>query len=177
MPNTQPIMQSASPSQLLFCRHSPSFDRTWPLTARPPARPSRGHPAIPIPRPPCRSTTPLSTAKPDDKQVPEANPARPTVTNPAHIPPVGYLQFEQGFLYATASPGGVAHQLSVVQTTKLAVHPRLMFQVLSQPFAATRLINPDEPETSSRDTGRSATRRSGTPAPRVRSPPYRRARL
>ena len=107
----------------------------------------------PDPATPVQVDNALSTARPDDKQVPEANPARPTVTNPAHIPPVGYLQFEQGFLYATASPGGVAHQLSVVQTTKLAVHPRLMFQVLSQPFAATRLFNPDETESSSRDAG------------------------
>ena len=45
-----------------------------------------------------------STSKPDDVQIPEANPARPTVTNPAHIPPVGYLQFEQGLVEARPRP-------------------------------------------------------------------------
>jgi hypothetical protein len=35
--------------------------------------------------------------------VPEANPARPTVSTPATLPPVGYLQFETGSLGATTS--------------------------------------------------------------------------
>src|SRR5215469_11367840 len=37
-------------------------------------------------------------------QTPAANPARPTVTNPATLPPVGYLQFEQGYLGSLESP-------------------------------------------------------------------------
>lgn len=77
-----------------------------------------------------------STSKPDDVQTPEANPARPTFTNPAHIPPVGYLQFEQGFVEARNSPG-LGRQFSLSQVTKVAVHPRLMFEFLSQPFAFT----------------------------------------
>src|SRR6202020_3580542 len=36
--------------------------------------------------------------------VPEANPARPTVSTPATLTPAGYLQFEDGGLYATDSP-------------------------------------------------------------------------
>jgi hypothetical protein len=39
----------------------------------------------------------------DDRDEPEANPARPTVTNPATLVPVGYLQFETGTLGATTS--------------------------------------------------------------------------
>jgi hypothetical protein len=67
---------------------------------------------------------------------PSANPGRPTVTNPATLPPVGYLQFEQGYLGSLTSPE-TASQYGVNQTTKLSVHPRLMFAVSSQPFAAS----------------------------------------
>jgi hypothetical protein len=69
---------------------------------------------------------------------PTANPGRPTVTNPATLPPVGYLQFEQGFVQANGSPAGLDRQFSIVQTTKLAFHPRLMVQFQSQPIAFSR---------------------------------------
>jgi hypothetical protein len=36
--------------------------------------------------------------------VPETNPARPTVSTPATLTPSGYLQFENGGLFATHSP-------------------------------------------------------------------------
>jgi hypothetical protein len=36
--------------------------------------------------------------------VPAANPGRPTVSTPATLTPVGYLQFETGGLYAQISP-------------------------------------------------------------------------
>jgi hypothetical protein len=36
--------------------------------------------------------------------VPEANPARPTVSTPATLTPIGFLQFETGSLGATTSP-------------------------------------------------------------------------
>ena len=36
--------------------------------------------------------------------IPDANPARPTVSTPATLTPVGYLQFETGSLGATTSP-------------------------------------------------------------------------
>jgi hypothetical protein len=97
-----------------------------------------------------------STSKPDDSQVPEANPARPTITNPAHIPPVGYLQFEQGFLQAIRSPGGPAHQFSLNQATRLSVHPRLMLEFPTQPFAASHFeadANSGTPASDSRDAG------------------------
>ncbi len=67
---------------------------------------------------------------------PNANPGRPTVTSPATLPPVGYLQFEQGYLGSLNSPN-TASQYGANQTTRLAVHPHLVFAVTSQPFAAS----------------------------------------
>ena len=46
-----------------------------------------------------------------------ANPGRPTVCTPATLTPVGYLQFENGFLYATKS-GEFSTRESVNQVTK-----------------------------------------------------------
>jgi hypothetical protein len=46
---------------------------------------------------------------------------------------VGYLQFENGILYATGSPD-FSSRLGVNQVTKLTVHPRLQFLVQSEPF-------------------------------------------
>jgi len=67
---------------------------------------------------------------------PEANPARPTVSTPATLTPVGYLQFENGGLYASGSPE-VEGQFSVNQVTKLAVSSRLQLLLLSEPFAVS----------------------------------------
>lgn len=95
-----------------------------------------------------------STSKPDDVQIPEANPARPTVTNPAHIPPVGYVQFEQGLLQAGSSPEGLTRQFSLVQTMKLSIHPRLMVEFASQPIAVSRAADsPGNPALTRTDTG------------------------
>ena len=85
---------------------------------------------------------------------PPANPGRPTISNPATLPPVGYLQFEQGFLQANGSPAGLERQFSLVQTTKLALHPRLMLQFQSQPIAFSRLSATSAgPASSQTDTG------------------------
>src|SRR6202035_146155 len=45
---------------------------------------------------------PPSTAQSGQRQIdePAANPARPTVSNPATLTPIGYLQFETGVLGA-----------------------------------------------------------------------------
>ncbi len=95
-----------------------------------------------------------STSKPDDVQIPEANPARPTVTNPAHIPPVGYLQFEQGLVEANGSPSGLDGQFSLVQSFRLSLHPRLMVQFQSQPIAVSRFgATPDNAASSQTDPG------------------------
>jgi hypothetical protein len=74
----------------------------------------------------------------DTTDVPEANPARPTVATPATLTPVGYLQFENGLLYATGSPD-FSSRLGVNQVTKLTVHPRLQFLVTSEPVVHSGL--------------------------------------
>lgn len=73
----------------------------------------------------------------DENIVPEANPARPTVSTPATLTPVGYLQFENGGLYAEDT-GEFSAQFSVNQVTKLTVAPRLQLIALTQPFARSR---------------------------------------
>jgi len=67
-------------------------------------------------------------------ETPAANPARPTIATPATLTPVGYLQFENGGLYA-ADSGEFGTQSSINQVTKLAVNSRLQFLLLSEPFA------------------------------------------
>jgi hypothetical protein len=65
--------------------------------------------------------------------VPEANPARPTVSTPATLTPVGYLQFETGALGATTSPE-FGTRIGINQVTKLTVLPRLELLVLTEPY-------------------------------------------
>jgi hypothetical protein len=65
---------------------------------------------------------------------PEANPGRPTVSTPATITPVGYLQFETGFVPAYQSPE-FSSRYSLSEAIKLAITPRLEFLVTSEPIA------------------------------------------
>jgi hypothetical protein len=74
----------------------------------------------------------------------QANPNRPTVTSTATLAPVGYLQFENGGLYAAGTPG-MAAQLSLSQVTRLAVHPRLEFFSQWQPWARSSPGGDNEP--------------------------------
>lgn len=76
------------------------------------------------------------TAQSSAADTPEANPARPTVSTPATLTPVGYLQFENGGFYA-ADSAEFASQFSLNQVTKITVAPRLQFFVSSQPYAYT----------------------------------------
>jgi hypothetical protein len=69
----------------------------------------------------------------DTSAVPEANPARPTVSTPATLTPAGYLQFENGGLYAATSPE-FSKRLGVEQVTKLSVDRRAQFLALFEPF-------------------------------------------
>jgi hypothetical protein len=73
-----------------------------------------------------------------EDDVPEANPARPTVATPATLTPVGYLQFENGILYA-ADSGEFSSRLGVNQVTKLAVNPWLQFLAQSEPLVHSGL--------------------------------------
>jgi hypothetical protein len=75
-------------------------------------------------------------AQPEAAEMPEANPGRPTVSTPATLTPVGYLQFENGGLYAVSS-SEFGKQLGINQVTKLTVAPRLELLVSSEPFSHT----------------------------------------
>jgi hypothetical protein len=73
-------------------------------------------------------------------ETPEANPGRPTVSTPATLTPVGYLQFENGGLYAESSPEFTTLS-GINQVTKLTVAPGLQLLALSAPLAhASRAI-------------------------------------
>ncbi len=64
---------------------------------------------------------------------PPANPARPTVSNPATLAPVGYLQFETGFLGAANSPEFL-RRYEWNEVIKLAVARRLQLVESSEPL-------------------------------------------
>ena len=68
---------------------------------------------------------------------PVANPARPTVSTPATLTPVGYVQFETGALGATGS-AGLDSQVSFNEVIKYAPLRWLQGIVSAQPFAATQ---------------------------------------
>jgi hypothetical protein len=70
-------------------------------------------------------------------ETPEANPGRPTVSTPATLTPVGYLQFENGGLYAESSPEFTT-LFGINQVSKLAVASRLQLLALSAPLARAR---------------------------------------
>jgi hypothetical protein len=66
-------------------------------------------------------------------ELPEANPGRPTVSTPATLTPVGYLQFENGGVYANNSPE-FSTRFGINQVTKLTVASRIQLLALSEPF-------------------------------------------
>lgn len=74
-----------------------------------------------------------SVAKEGTPDDPIANPGRPTVSTPATITPVGYLQFETGFLGAWHSPEFSSRE-SVNEVIKFSVSHRFEFLVASEPF-------------------------------------------
>ena len=76
-------------------------------------------------------------------ETPEANPGRPTVSTPATLTPVGYLQFENGGLYA-ANSSEFATQLGINQVTKLTIAPQLQLLALSEPFTYTNGVTGGE---------------------------------
>jgi hypothetical protein len=78
---------------------------------------------------------PPSTAQSGQRQTdePAANPARPTVSNPATLTPVGYLQFETGVLGGSDSPE-FSTRYEWNEVIKLAVSRRLEFIESSEPL-------------------------------------------
>jgi hypothetical protein len=79
----------------------------------------------------------LSRAQSGTSSVPEANPGRPTVSTPATLTPVGYLQFENGVLFAEDSTE-FSKRIGVGQVTKLSVLPRLELFLQSEPLAISQ---------------------------------------
>jgi len=68
----------------------------------------------------------------------EANPGRPTVSTPATLTPVGYLQFETGVLGAEHSPD-LPNQISFNEVTKFSMNERIELLLQTQPFAHSDL--------------------------------------
>jgi hypothetical protein len=75
---------------------------------------------------------PSATAQSAQPDEPAANPGRPTVSNPATLAPVGYLQFETGTLGATDSPE-FSTRYEFNEVIKLAVSRRIEFIESSAP--------------------------------------------
>jgi hypothetical protein len=67
----------------------------------------------------------------------EANPGRPTVSTPATLTPVGYLQFETGALGARDS-AEFSSRYGFNEVTKLSVTPRLELVVSAEPLVHYR---------------------------------------
>lgn len=69
---------------------------------------------------------------------PAANPGRPTVATPATLTPVGYLQFETGYLHATDSPE-FSSQSSFNEVMKFSLSRRIELLLQDEPFAHSRV--------------------------------------
>jgi hypothetical protein len=75
--------------------------------------------------------TAAQSGAPDE---PEANPGRPTVSTPATLTPVGYVQFETGVLGASDSPE-FSSRFGFNEVIKLSVAPRLELLAAAEPIA------------------------------------------
>jgi hypothetical protein len=75
----------------------------------------------------CAHSAAAQSSAPDGR---EANPGRPTVSTPATLTPVGYLQFETGALAATHSPE-FSSKYGLNEVLKLSVAPRVELVVKS----------------------------------------------
>jgi hypothetical protein len=82
----------------------------------------------------------VAISAPGQQDVPEANPARPTVSNPATLTPVGYLQFESGYLAAWHSPE-FSSQSSFNEVVKFTATRRIELLAAAGPFAHSRAPN------------------------------------
>jgi hypothetical protein len=79
----------------------------------------------------CAHSAAAQSSAPDG---PEANPGRPTVSTPATLTPVGYLQFETGALAANHSPE-FSSRYGLNEVLKLSVAPRLELLASGEPVA------------------------------------------
>ena len=78
----------------------------------------------------------LSSPAFTEEDVPEANPGRPTVSTPATLTPVGYLQFEVGGFGATDSPDFSTRSNGIAEA-KLTVQSRLQLLFELEPVVHT----------------------------------------
>jgi hypothetical protein len=78
--------------------------------------------------------TQTSTTQASSPDEPVANPGRPTVSTPATLTPVGYLQFETGILSAWHSPG-LDSQVSLNEVMKYSVSRWVEVLAAAEPFA------------------------------------------
>jgi hypothetical protein len=77
---------------------------------------------------------PSGVAQSTPPDEPEANPGRPTVSTPATLTAVGYLQFETGLLGASDSPE-FSSRYGFNEVMKLSVVPRLELLASGEPIA------------------------------------------
>jgi hypothetical protein len=89
-------------------------------------------------RPVAGQSPPSVPQQTEQSEEPEANPGRPTVSNPATLTPVGYLQFETGTLGAANSPEFSTYY-EFNEVIKLAVSRRIEFIESSAPAAHSTL--------------------------------------
>jgi hypothetical protein len=68
----------------------------------------------------------------------EANPGRPTVSTPATLTPVGYFQFETGFLNALHS-GEFSRRFGFTEVVKFAPIERLQLLVQTEPLVRSHI--------------------------------------
>jgi hypothetical protein len=85
------------------------------------------------------STTPDAPVQASQQDKPNANPGRPTVSTPATLTPVGYFQFEAGYLGAWHSPE-FSSQSSVNDLVKFSLARRIELLAADQPFAYSRAM-------------------------------------
>jgi hypothetical protein len=78
-----------------------------------------------------------AAAQSETEDQPEANPGRPTVSTPATLTPVGYLQFETGALGANHS-GEFSSRTDLNEVIKLSVAPRLELLASAEPVVHFR---------------------------------------
>jgi hypothetical protein len=95
-----------------------------------------------------------------DAATPAANPGRPTVSTPATLTPVGYLQFENGGMNAWDSPE-FSTQLNFNETVKLAVASRLQLLAVAEPGARSKVTGTTENDPGGYALGGQAVLRSG----------------
>jgi hypothetical protein len=84
---------------------------------------------------PDTAKTENTTSAADD---PVANPARPTVSTPATLTPVGYFQFETGILSAGHSPE-FSSQTSLNEVAKISMSRWLELLAATEPIAHSRI--------------------------------------